>query len=78
MLFTADIVELKGYFEVFFEESPPFKLSLTDTDSSHTVWSAVIREGTINIHLTYCLQADTEDLIRHTVLYFILTVMKPL
>lgn len=46
MLFSADIVELKGYFEVFFEESPSFKLSLTDTDSGHTVWSAVIREGT--------------------------------
>ncbi|XP_057207517.1 NACHT, LRR and PYD domains-containing protein 1b allele 5 isoform X1 [Triplophysa rosa] len=45
MLFSADIVELKGYFEVFFEESPPFKLSLTETDSDHTVWSAIIREG---------------------------------
>lgn len=46
MLFSAVIVELKGYFEVFFEESPPFKLLLTETDSDLTVWSAIIREGT--------------------------------
>ncbi|XP_048017131.1 uncharacterized protein si:dkeyp-97b10.3 isoform X1 [Megalobrama amblycephala] len=44
MLFTPVIVEVKGYFEVFFEESPPFKLSLTDADSGHTVWTATIRE----------------------------------
>lgn len=45
MLFTPVIVEVKGYFEVFFEESPPFKLSLTDADSGQTVWTATIREG---------------------------------
>lgn len=50
MLFTPVIVEVKGYFEVFFEESPPFKLSLTDADSGHTVWTATIREGTASAH----------------------------
>lgn len=50
MLFTPVIVEVKGYFEVFFEESPPFKLSLTDAVSGHTVWTATIREGTASAH----------------------------
>ncbi|KAK9951842.1 hypothetical protein ABG768_017717 [Culter alburnus] len=45
MLFTSDILEVKGYFEVFFKESPPFKLSLTNADSGHTVWTVTIREG---------------------------------
>ncbi|XP_050985554.1 NACHT, LRR and PYD domains-containing protein 1a allele 5 isoform X3 [Labeo rohita] len=45
MLFSPVIVEVKGYFEVFFEESPPFKLSLTEAESGHTVWTATIREG---------------------------------
>ncbi|XP_051966168.1 uncharacterized protein si:dkeyp-97b10.3 [Xyrauchen texanus] len=45
MLFSPAVVELKGYFEVFFEESPPFKLSLMDAESGHTVWTATIREG---------------------------------
>ncbi|XP_016088319.1 uncharacterized protein [Sinocyclocheilus grahami] len=51
MLFSPVIVEVKGYFEVFFEESPPFKLSLTDADSGHTVWTATIREGDCVHHL---------------------------
>ncbi|XP_067306031.1 NACHT, LRR and PYD domains-containing protein 1a isoform X2 [Pseudorasbora parva] len=51
MLFTPVIVAVKGYFEVFFEESPPFKLSLTDADSGHTVWTATIREGDCVDHL---------------------------
>lgn len=37
---------MKGYFEAFFEQPPPFKLSLVETDSEETVWSATIREGT--------------------------------
>ncbi|XP_065137768.1 NACHT, LRR and PYD domains-containing protein 1a isoform X1 [Paramisgurnus dabryanus] len=45
MLFTPVPVEVKGYFEVFFEENPPFTLSLADTHSGHTVWTAVIRDG---------------------------------
>ncbi|RXN10877.1 LRR and PYD domains-containing 1b allele 3-like isoform X1 [Labeo rohita] len=45
MLFSPVIVEVKGYFEVFFEESPPFKLSLTEAESGHTVWTATIREA---------------------------------
>ncbi|TRY89077.1 hypothetical protein DNTS_009801 [Danionella cerebrum] len=45
LLFSAEIVAVKGYFEVFYEDSPPFKLSLSDTDTGHIVWTATIREG---------------------------------
>lgn len=37
---------MKGYFEAFFEQAPPFKLSLVDTCTDETVWSATIRDGT--------------------------------
>ncbi|XP_071377395.1 caspase recruitment domain-containing protein 8 [Centroberyx affinis] len=43
--FTLAVTKLKGYFEAFFEQPPPFKLSLIETDSDQTVWSATIREG---------------------------------
>ncbi|KAL0973071.1 hypothetical protein UPYG_G00198550 [Umbra pygmaea] len=42
--FTLAVTKLKGYFEAFFEQGPPFKLSLVDTQSEQTVWSATIRE----------------------------------
>lgn len=37
---------MKGYFEAFFEQPPPFKLSLIEINTEETVWSATIREGT--------------------------------
>lgn len=43
--FTLAVTKLKGYFEAFFEFPPPFKLSLIETESDQTVWSATIREG---------------------------------
>ncbi|XP_059932078.1 uncharacterized protein LOC132475113 isoform X5 [Gadus macrocephalus] len=43
--FTFEIIKLKGYFEAFFEQPPPFKLSLKETTTDETVWSATIREG---------------------------------
>uniref|UniRef100_A0A3P8Z8S8 FIIND domain-containing protein n=1 Tax=Esox lucius TaxID=8010 RepID=A0A3P8Z8S8_ESOLU len=43
--FTLAVTKLKGYFEAFFEQPPPFKLSLVETETDHTVWSATIREG---------------------------------
>ncbi|XP_066513271.1 NACHT, LRR and PYD domains-containing protein 1b allele 2-like isoform X1 [Hoplias malabaricus] len=43
--FTLAVVKMKGYFEAFFEQHPPFKLSLIEADSDQTVWSATIREG---------------------------------
>ncbi|XP_045559645.1 uncharacterized protein isoform X4 [Salmo salar] len=43
--FTLAVTKLKGYFEVFFEQPPPFKVSLVETESDQTVWSATIREG---------------------------------
>ncbi|XP_071214979.1 uncharacterized protein [Salvelinus alpinus] len=43
--FTLAVTKLKGYFEAFFEQPPPFKLSLIETESDQTVWSATIREG---------------------------------
>ncbi|XP_028818948.1 uncharacterized protein LOC114769776 isoform X2 [Denticeps clupeoides] len=43
--FTLHVVKLKGYFEAFFEQPPPFKLSLIEVESDQVVWSATIREG---------------------------------
>ncbi|XP_053343124.1 uncharacterized protein LOC128513398 [Clarias gariepinus] len=43
--FTLAVVKMKGYFEAFFEQRPPFKLSLIESESEQTVWSATIREG---------------------------------
>ncbi|XP_029374102.1 uncharacterized protein LOC115053494 [Echeneis naucrates] len=43
--FTLAVTKMKGYFEAFFEEAPPFKLSLIEINSEKTVWSATIREG---------------------------------
>ncbi|XP_018588177.1 uncharacterized protein LOC108922486 isoform X2 [Scleropages formosus] len=43
--FTMAVVKIKGYFEAFFEQPPPFKLSLIEADSGQTVWTATLREG---------------------------------
>ncbi|KAJ8388661.1 hypothetical protein AAFF_G00130700 [Aldrovandia affinis] len=43
--FTLAAVKIKGYFEAFFEQPPPFKLSLVEADSEQTVWTATLREG---------------------------------
>ncbi|KAM3615648.1 uncharacterized protein V6R79_005533 [Siganus canaliculatus] len=43
--FTLAVTRLKGYFEAFFEQPPPFKLSLIEINTGETVWSATIREG---------------------------------
>ncbi|KAF7660420.1 hypothetical protein LDENG_00282310, partial [Lucifuga dentata] len=43
--FTLAVTKLKGYFEAFFEQHPPFKLSVIETESDQIVWSATIREG---------------------------------
>ncbi|KAM9359485.1 uncharacterized protein ABDE67_002606 [Symphorus nematophorus] len=43
--FTLAVTKMKGYFEAFFEQPPPFKLSLIEINTDETVWSATIREG---------------------------------
>ncbi|XP_027009094.2 NACHT, LRR and PYD domains-containing protein 1 isoform X1 [Tachysurus fulvidraco] len=43
--FTLAVVKMKGYFEAFFEQRPPFKLSLIEAESEQIVWTATIREG---------------------------------
>lgn len=43
--FTLAVTKMKGYFEAFFEQPPPFKLSLIEINTEETVWSANIREG---------------------------------
>ncbi|XP_042343095.1 uncharacterized protein si:dkeyp-97b10.3 isoform X2 [Plectropomus leopardus] len=43
--FTLAVTKMKGYFEAFFEQPPPFKLSLVEINTEETVWSATIREG---------------------------------
>ncbi|KAM9852800.1 uncharacterized protein ACBR49_003664 [Aulostomus maculatus] len=43
--FTLAVTKMKGYFEAFFEQPPPFTLSLIDTNTEEKVWSATIREG---------------------------------
>uniref|UniRef100_A0A3Q3BCN6 Si:dkeyp-97b10.3 n=1 Tax=Kryptolebias marmoratus TaxID=37003 RepID=A0A3Q3BCN6_KRYMA len=44
--FTLAVTKMKGYFEAFFEQPPPFKLSLIEINTEQTVWDATIREGT--------------------------------
>ncbi|XP_070685990.1 uncharacterized protein [Pempheris klunzingeri] len=43
--FTLAVTKMKGYFEAFFEQPPPFTLSLIEINTDETVWSATIREG---------------------------------
>lgn len=43
--FTLAVTKMKGYFEAFFEQPPPFKMSLIETSTDAIVWSATIREG---------------------------------
>uniref|UniRef100_A0A1A8Q9C4 Uncharacterized protein n=2 Tax=Nothobranchius TaxID=28779 RepID=A0A1A8Q9C4_9TELE len=43
--FTLAVTKMKGYFEAFFEQPPPFKLSLIEINSEETVWTATIRDG---------------------------------
>ncbi|XP_038549585.1 uncharacterized protein si:dkeyp-97b10.3 isoform X1 [Micropterus salmoides] len=43
--FTLAVTKMKGYFEAFFEQPPPFKLCLIEINTEETVWSATIREG---------------------------------
>nr|XP_020471309.1 uncharacterized protein LOC109969019 [Monopterus albus] len=43
--FTLAVTKMKGYFEAFFEQPPPFQLSLIEINTEETVWSATIREG---------------------------------
>lgn len=43
--FTLAVTKMKGYFEAFFEQPPPFKLVLIDVNTEEEVWSATIREG---------------------------------
>ncbi|XP_066565452.1 NACHT, LRR and PYD domains-containing protein 1b allele 5 isoform X2 [Amia ocellicauda] len=42
--FILAAVKFKAYFEVYYEQPPPFKLSLIEADSEKTVWSATLRE----------------------------------
>ncbi|KAJ0022023.1 hypothetical protein NQD34_009513 [Periophthalmus magnuspinnatus] len=43
--FTLAVTKMKGYFEAFFEQPPPFQMSLIETSTDAKVWSAIIREG---------------------------------
>uniref|UniRef100_A0A3Q3JI71 Uncharacterized protein n=1 Tax=Monopterus albus TaxID=43700 RepID=A0A3Q3JI71_MONAL len=50
--FTLAVTKMKGYFEAFFEQPPPFQLSLIEINTEETVWSATIREGTSAFSVT--------------------------
>ncbi|CAL8353494.1 unnamed protein product [Lota lota] len=50
---TIQIIKLKGYFEAFFEQPPPFTLSLKEMNTDETVWSATIREEDTTYRLRY-------------------------
>lgn len=45
--FTLAVTKLKGFFEAYFKQPPPFKLSLVDTRTQETVWSTTIRNGAL-------------------------------
>ncbi|XP_026883215.2 uncharacterized protein si:dkeyp-97b10.3 isoform X2 [Electrophorus electricus] len=59
--FTLAVVKMKGYFEVFFEQCPPFKLSLIEADSEQTVWAATIRAGDCTVHAVDKTQKRSES-----------------
>lgn len=50
--FTLAVTKMKGYFEAFFDQPPPFKLSLVEINTDETIWSATIREGNGQFGLT--------------------------
>lgn len=59
--FTLAVTKMKGYFEAFFEQPPPFKLSLIEMNTDETVWSATIREGASRLlphWLCFCAAAS--------------------
>ncbi len=58
--FTLAVTKMKGYFEAFFEEPPPFKLSLIEINTEETVWSATIREGTSTFSFTLNMFDDLQ------------------
>nr|XP_033953958.1 NACHT, LRR and PYD domains-containing protein 1b allele 5 isoform X2 [Pseudochaenichthys georgianus] len=45
--FTLAVTKMKGYFEAFFEQPPPFKLSLIEINTEETVWSATSEKVTV-------------------------------
>lgn len=64
--FTLAVTKMKGYFEAFFEQPPPFKLSLIESDTDETVWSTTIREGNSVFSLTepvWRVQANIEQIM---------------
>ncbi|XP_059932100.1 caspase-1-like [Gadus macrocephalus] len=42
--FTTEVVQLKGFFVVRFDEGPPFELFIRAEDSDEALWSTTIRE----------------------------------
>ncbi|CAL8375163.1 unnamed protein product [Gadus morhua 'NCC'] len=42
--FTTEVVQLKGFFVVRFDEGPPFELFIRAKDSDEPLWSTTIRE----------------------------------
>lgn len=58
--FTLAVTKMKGYFEAFFEQPPPFTLSLIEINTEETVWSATIREGTSAFSLTLNMLVDLQ------------------
>ncbi|CAL8375165.1 unnamed protein product, partial [Gadus morhua 'NCC'] len=46
--FNTDVIGLKGFFEARFEEHPPFRLFLRDSDCDKPLWSATITEEDLN------------------------------
>lgn len=66
--FTLAVTKMKGYFEAFFEQPPPFKLSLLEITTEQTVWDTTIREGTS----TFGLNANFYQVfIRHLYMRFL-------
>ena len=43
--FTTEVVQLKGFFVVRFDEGPPFELFIRAKDSDEPLWSTTIRDG---------------------------------
>ncbi|MBN3294685.1 NLRP1 protein, partial [Polypterus senegalus] len=43
--FVTEVLAIKPYFEVYYEQPTPFKISLVEADSDQVIWTTALREG---------------------------------
>ena len=43
--FTLKPIHIRGFFEAYYEQPPPFIFHLKMSDADHTAWTDLIRQG---------------------------------